>query len=171
MISESCNGAKFENIKSSKKTMVHRQDSSATICFLCLRNFHEAKILPCNHIFCLECIIPFLNPLNLLSCPKCKKEHLILQVHYITTALKSEKMLLPTYIDSKNICTIFHREIYHNWNLWNQKLHHKLWIVHTALRNMKRTKYVFIVKKHIVYNVLPHMFLNSKVNQEKYWNN
>ena len=95
MISESSNGAKFENIKSSKKTVVHRQDSSATICFLCLRNFHEAKILPCNHIFCLECIIPFLNPLNLLSCPKCKKEHLILQVHNITTAIKSEKMLLP----------------------------------------------------------------------------
>ena len=99
MISESSNGAKFENIKSSKKTVVHRQDSSATICFLCLRNFHEAKILPCNHIFCLECIIPFLNPLNLLSCPKCKKEHLILQVHNITTAIKSEKCFyLPIQI-------------------------------------------------------------------------
>ena len=44
------------------------------MCNLCFKACKHPRILQCSHLFCLNCLLPFINPKNVLSCPKCQKE-------------------------------------------------------------------------------------------------
>ena len=68
--------------RQSRRISANRKESvgQTPTCGLCLEEFKRPKLLPCEHVFCMECLKPYVNPKNLLACPRCRKETSLQQV-------------------------------------------------------------------------------------------
>ena len=56
-----------------------KQIECLSTCPVCLDKFHQPKLLPCMHTFCLNpCLTNLVDPrTRLLKCPECRREHRI----------------------------------------------------------------------------------------------
>jgi len=50
------------------------KDETSRKCGVCNSQFQQPKMLPCNHTFCIECLERYVNPRQILGCPKCHQE-------------------------------------------------------------------------------------------------
>ncbi|CAH1268140.1 TRIM2 [Branchiostoma lanceolatum] len=49
------------------------------MCQICFEDYHEPKVLPCQHTFCKKCLGKMVAKMGKLTCPNCRRECLLPQ--------------------------------------------------------------------------------------------
>ncbi|XP_066287410.1 E3 ubiquitin-protein ligase TRIM56-like [Branchiostoma lanceolatum] len=44
------------------------------VCQICFEDYHEPKVLPCQHTFCKKCLQNMVAKMGKLTCPNCRRE-------------------------------------------------------------------------------------------------
>ncbi|XP_078602570.1 uncharacterized protein LOC144876784 [Branchiostoma floridae x Branchiostoma japonicum] len=44
------------------------------VCQICFEDYHEPKVLPCQHTFCKKCLAKMVAKMGKLTCPNCRRQ-------------------------------------------------------------------------------------------------
>ena len=105
--------AQKDTIRAKKsKEAAARQLLQNTTCYVCSKGYDKPKVLPCTHVFCSNCLLRYINPKQLVSCPLCHRDF---HVH------NGDPKHLPDSDDKEDSVAKAIRELHRNSTVKNNK--------------------------------------------------